>query len=218
MPTIPACVQVKLLIATRFDTLGNMLYYEGSPAPTASAHLIQIANGLFDHIKAQVAALYGTNSLVTAMQASYQNGGGSAIEVQTSAAPAAGTISESLLDDDPGSADELASETAVIFKKLTGLPGRKNRGRWFFGGCGEAVNYAGVVDVAYHTAALALCGVLASDVTVASGGGYAGGVWHARHWNRKDNVLVPIQVVKCDTVLGTRRDRRAPRPLNLTVV
>jgi hypothetical protein len=91
------------------------------------------------------------------------------------------------------------SSTLVVAKKTTQF-GRSKQGRYFFAGIGEAVQENGLVASGYVNAAKALATFLGADRTFTV-------PFHARHWDRKNNVFVPISSCLALSKIGTLRSR-----------
>ncbi len=218
-PTIPMCFQGRIVIATHHRTITNLVYYTGTPAPTTLAELRIIGNAIATHLFPSLADIYGSPTTISGIFCSWQTGSGSALEDITTGVSTSGTAGGAdEADETSTSPDQLPPNTALIVKKLTGLPGPNKRGRWFFGGVSEEVQINGHVHPDFRNKVLAVCGAFASDVTVAASGTYAGGTFHARHWDRKTNTLEPIAVCRADFAFGTRKDRTIRQAVPILVV
>lgn len=105
--------------------------------------------------------------------------------------------------------DPVSDQNSVVLRKISGLPGRQNRGRYFVSSLSSSVfNPANPDEIA--TAQVAnfqtLAAAYATDQT------YGGIVCHARHWDRKDGVLVPIVGMRVSSRIASRDDRRRHAP------
>lgn len=104
----------------------------------------------------------------------------------------------------------LPDQDALIIQRRTGISGRRHNGRIFVPFIWE--QYANESFLNPDGAAIfhAIASYLGTDHT------FAAGVIHARHWNKKDNVMEVVTNCRVMQNLGSRRDR-APRGLNLPV-
>lgn len=102
--------------------------------------------------------------------------------------------------------DTMPGETAIEIQRRTGLRGRQNRGRVYLAGFGEEYGNDGVVDPTSDT------GVAVKAIATYTGADKTFGsiAIHWRHYNRKDSLMVPVQVMRAMDVLVQQRKRRKP--------
>lgn len=111
----------------------------------------------------------------------------------------------------PGTAGGVgvSDQNAVVIQKKTGLAGRQNRGRYFIGGMSSLAFAAANPDEVSGgllPAYQALAAAYASDQT------FGPSLVHARHWDRKDNVLRVITACLVGSRVASRDDRRRHAP------
>lgn len=110
-------------------------------------------------------------------------------------------------DDLAAEEARLPDQDALIIQRRTNKVGRANRGRMFVSGIKElAVDGATLITSPlagpdYKQFARDLASAYGSDKTI------GGKTWHARHWNRKDDVMRVITHCRAMLHLGSRRDR-----------
>lgn len=103
---------------------------------------------------------------------------------------------------DIGESDALPDWDALLIAKNTGKRKRENRGRFFIPCVAEDASKGGVLQPEYFTKANDLAAWFGGDKT------FDGITFHARHWNKKDNVLEVITQCQVMQTMTTRRDRR----------
>ncbi len=215
-PTIPACVTSRLFIEHPRYTMSNILIYSAPTLPTTIDGVRAVGNAIFAAWMTVLAPLYSSTVTFRGAFTTVQSGSGSGWEDFTTTGTGPGTEGGGTeADESVGDPGALPAETALIVKKLTGKAGPFKRGRWFFGGVSENVQINGLIHHAFRDRVLAVCAQGAADITVAATGDFGGTTLHARHWDRKNNVLEPILACRADIVFGTRRQRRSPKPTNL---
>lgn len=111
---------------------------------------------------------------------------------------------------EPGSivgGDPLPLDVALVVQKLSGFPGPKGRGRWYFGQLDESMSEGSYLSVAGETLADALVTACLDDITVM---GTAGAfTLEPQLFSPTDGVLRSIIQTASVGLLGTRRRRRA---------
>jgi hypothetical protein len=195
MPTIPKPVLiVSAIIQTVVGNFINVSYWLPVTAPTSGTDVDSMCgdfNGVFG-------PLYGTClcSGITYLgcMARYLNG---STELEgANATPTAGSAAGVNVSD----------QNAVVIRKVTGMGGRQNRGRYFIGGLSSLAFSPANPDEVENITALpayrALAAQYGSDQTL------AGIVCHARHWDRKDSVLRVITECRVSSRIASRDDRR----------
>lgn len=110
---------------------------------------------------------------------------------------------------DVGESDALPDWDALLIRRSTGKRQRQHRGRLFIPCIAEDVNKGGVLQNEHYSTANDLAAFLSTDQMAGPTS------WHARHWNKKDNVLEPITQCLVNVNFTTRKDRRV-RGLQLT--
>lgn len=109
------------------------------------------------------------------------------------------TVEGSFEGERPG--NTLPIQDCFEIRKLTGAAGRAKRGRYFFSGLSVDDVSNGLIENEISSPLLTLAGFLAADVHVGDR------TVHWRHWDRKDNMLVPISNCTVVRRLVSRRDR-----------
>jgi len=215
-PTIPACITARMFIEHPRYVMSNTFFYTADVYPDNLNGLRLIGNVIFAAWVAALKPLYGETVHFRGCFLTRQTGSGSSMEDFTSTGSGFGDITAGTeVDESSTTSGNLPAETALIIKKLTNAAGPAKRGRWFFGGVHEDVQVNGLIHQDFKAKVLTVCSVGASDLSVPAGSGYAGSALHARHWNRKDNQLMPIAACRAVIDFGTRRQRRSPKPVNL---
>jgi hypothetical protein len=196
-PVIPSPV---LIIATLCEGPANeiwqnIFYYAPTTDPATSSDvsaMVSSFNGIFSPLL--VACMQMDTSFLGA-NGTFKNG---VTLLQGSSGTGA----------NPGSlaGTSVSDQNAVCIRKHTGTGGRQNRGRWFIGGMDSSAFSPAdpdeltllVITPLYQ----ALAAALSADQTL------NGIVCHARHWDRKDNLLKPIVECRVSTRIASRDSRR----------
>lgn len=99
-----------------------------------------------------------------------------------------------------------STETSVEIRRLTGSPGRSNRGRVFLCGIPESSTNIDYINSLNFAPYKALATYVGADRTI------AGVTYHARHYNRLSNIMMPI--LKCTAIarLVSQRSRTKGNP------
>jgi hypothetical protein len=135
--------------------------------------------------------------------------GSTVVEAFTSLAEIAGG-GDGPTDGVANEINDLPEQDAAVIQRRTGLAGRQHSGRIFIPCIAESLQASGRIDAGDVAAFKNIAIFLGADVTV------VGNVWHARHWNRKDNVLEVVTECRAMIELKSRRDRQR-RTINLPV-
>jgi len=218
MPAIPTpCVAFDLCILTKHAIRRSRLYYEFDGAPPTNE--VQLG-ACCEHVKSQfgpaIAELLPDCHRFEKVEGTYFGAGGSGFVAASTSAAVDGELTspDSLTEDEAiegGSEDVMPDEAALIIQRRTGMRGRQNYGRLFLSGLSERINFAGQVTPDFHGLAKAVAALVPADMNVAAED-YTG-LMHARHWNRKDNILMPVTKAYVVGAIGTRKDRRPPLTL-----
>lgn len=212
---MPNGIRAVLITRTLRRPNHNTLYYHPDIPPTRQAHIKAIANQIDSHFRAALEGCLTDACKVVAVAAYYNGPADLFLEATSSTGETAGTGG----GDDNEAVDTLPDETAAVIRKLTGLAGREDRGRLFISGLPESYNDEGLLNTDGQTAVKAFANLIPGDIDIeyeynpsngeVSEDSFATQI-HARHWNRKENVLRPIIGCLTNTVLMSRADRRAP--------
>lgn len=98
------------------------------------------------------------------------------------------------------SGEELPIQDCIAIRRLTGKPGRSKRGRIFLSSISEeSVQFNHLIGGHIATFQV-LAADISADKTFLT-------TWHARHWDRKNNVMEPITQAKVLLRTVSRRDR-----------
>lgn len=212
-PPIPAPIlTADLCILTKHKMIRSRTYWSSDTAPENETQLTVIADAIKTAFNAVIIALLPDSHYFQRVECRWYGAGDSAFFANSTSAASQGSIdapdNNDSLSDGAGSLSEdiMPDDTCLIIQKKTGLKGRANQGRIFFGGLAENVNYAGEVSSPFEANAKALAAKLNTDINVA-GSGYTT-VLHGRHWNRKVNQMKAITKVYVVKGIGSRMDRR----------
>jgi hypothetical protein len=194
----------------------NRFYFEPTVSPTGITQLEAIMNRLHAVISALAIEIMSNQCSVVRWEGRFYGTGSSEFEANSTTAAQPGNhiaVTPNSTTDETSSytADTLPDEACLIVQKRTGTIGRSKRGRWFFCGLSEVMQNAGEIDIEYRGQAIDLANGLSSDVTVTSG---FSTILHARHYDHKNNMMLPITKCYAIRTLGSRRDRRAPLRLS----
>lgn len=214
-PPIPrSTIVCDLVTETPWALRRNRFYFTSDNAPTGLTDLEHICNRVMAVYSPLLKVMQTTQVKQLRVEGRWYGPGTTGWEANSTSAAVAGTLPavtpNSETDAEDSMMDTLPDEVCLIIQKRTGNTGRSKYGRWFFTGLSEKVQNAGQVDQEMIANAKTLAASLSDDITVSTG---FATVLHARHWDKKNNVMLPI--TKCYVVraIGTRKDRR--RPLKL---
>jgi hypothetical protein len=215
-PAIPSNVLVADLCCDAGNKiLRSRTYWSSDTAPENETHLTSIADAVFATFKPAYIAMMSDNYYFSRVECRWYGAGNTMFFANSSDGAAVGLIG-SVNKPADGDEDSLASEddmpldNALVVQKKTGLRGRSNQGRLFIAGLSEKSFWRGELNQLFYVKAKALAAKVNTDINVANGGYNT--TLHARHWNRKENVMRPITKVYVVKVVGSRMDRR-PRGL-----
>lgn len=206
-----------MVIQTPWRERRVRFFWDLTVAPTGITQIEACCNRLMVTHASVWAGFMTTQVFVTRFEGRWYGPSGTTFEGNSTSAQVQGSftaVTPNSASDATGSsasADTLPDEVCFIIQKRTGVIGRSSRGRWFICGLGEAVQNAGEVDTEYRALLKGVTDQMSTDVAVTVG---FSTVMHARHYNRKSNILQPI--VKCYALrtMGSRRDRRSPLRLS----
>lgn len=209
-PAIPANVLVAdLVIRTNRKMLRSRLYYTSDTPPDDETDLTVIADQVKVHFTPSLPNLLPTLNYFSRVECRWYGAGSAFFFANSTAAEGAGLISSPMDSSEDGGSeteDVMPDGSAIIIQKKTGKRGPSKQGRLFIGGIAEAVNFAGEVTPGLVATTKVLAGKVAADITINTGGVVT--VLHARHWDRKNNIMEPITktyVVKGLADLNRRR-------------
>lgn len=195
MPAMPVILTTDLI--TEMGTghiCVNRLYWQPDTPPTTSTDMIALANQVFAHYAGPFANLMASTSTFGSVHVRY-NAPSVDIDGWSTTLPVDGVYDE----------DALPDEVCYEIQRRTGLIGRQNRGRIFISGGPVTANREGIVHDTFRTALIALAALIGPDQTFS-----AIGLCHARHWDRKDNVMRGVSQARAVGEFASRRDRRPP--------
>lgn len=175
----------------------NVSYWSPATAFTAST-LQTAADDAFTMIGNALGGCIQTTNRVVLAYLEYLNGSTSLTAGSTGAA-----IMGSIVGD------VVSDQNAVVLRKITGVAGRQNRGRFFVSSLSSAVFDTGNPDElnpAHLSDFQAYAAIYGADQT------FGGIVCHSRHWDRKDGTLVPITGMRVSSRIASRDDRRRRAP------
>lgn len=198
MPVMPVILTTDLI--TEMGTghiCTNRLYWQPDTPPTTSTDMIALANQVFAHYAPKYADLMASSCHFISVHVRY-NAPTTDIDGWSTAAVVDGVIDE----------DAMPDEVVYEIQRRTGLTGRQNRGRIFISGAPVTANTEGLVHATFRTALIALAALIGPDQTFS-----AVGLCHARHWDRKDNVMRGVSQARAVGEFASRRDRRPPLQL-----
>jgi hypothetical protein len=152
-----------------------------------------------------------TQCSVERAEGRWYGGGSENFEANSTVARQVGALTavtpNSPSDESDSLPDTLPDEVCIIVQKRTGNTGRAKRGRWFFCGLSEQMQNAGEVDFQYRDDVKSFADLLSTSIVVTTG---FSTTLNARHYDRKDNILMPITKCYALRTMGSRRDRRSP--------
>lgn len=202
MPTIPSPVLViTTLLTTRGGHFSNLFYYEAATHPTNTNQMDDIATAFGNIFNLLYANMMNIGGGFSGCTSKFINGS-TLLEGNSTGTAMGGALTGQPVTD----------EVALVIRKVTGLGGPQNRGRFFISGMDSTCFDASANDnelEAVHFLPLAqnFASNAGSDQTLGPAG-----VCHARHWDRRDNVLRVIAECKVSSRFGSRRDRRRHAP------
>lgn len=195
-PTTPRSLTLTLFIQTPLGTRSNHAYFEldaGDTAPVIG-DMVTVANDAFTAFSGPVAHILSASVLFAQIVARYRSG----------SQDYEGVSSEAAVAGFRTGGDGMPDQDVFEIRKVTGQPGRQKRGRVFISGCNEVDNIEGKLNPASYDLFAAAAAPFGADLTA------GGSTWHARHWDRKDSLLVPIQAVYAMSIFYSQRKRRRP--------
>lgn len=195
MPAMPVCLTTDIIVETPERECVNRLYWIPDTPPTATTDMVALANAVFNHYSDQYSALLHNTSRFAAVHVRY-NAPTADIDGWSTHAPVVG-------GEDVG--DAMGDEIVYEIQRRTGMTGRQNRGRIFISGVPEEANIDGILDSTFRARLIALAAIIGPDQSFAPIG-----LCHARHWDRKDNVLRGVSQARAMGGFASRRDRRWP--------
>ena len=214
MPIPRPCVVTDLVTDTTFKLRRTRFFWTTDVAPTGITDLEAICNRLMAVIPPLLAPMMTTQAKMLRFEGKWYGPGTSGWEGNSTVAavpgenPAVTPGSETEAEEGIELvADTLPDEVSMVIQKRTGNTGRSQMGRWFFTGLSEKINNHGRLTSTWVATAKNIANALSADVTVS--GAYAT-VLHARHYDQKNSVLMPITKCYVLRTLGTRLDRRRP--------
>lgn len=168
----------------------TIIYFETASPITNAAGLAATVDAFSTSFATVINPCLSTACTYLGTRAVYENGTGQ-MEYFTNVGSGSGTSG-----DNP-----LPIQDCFEVRKVTGLRGRSKRGRNFFSGLSEDDVTNGQLNDGNIASFQALQSFMGADVTASSN------TLHWRHWDRKNNVLVPITAAVCIDRLVSRRDR-----------
>jgi hypothetical protein len=198
-PIIPKpVVTMVFYVTTKAGQFANVTFWSASPAPASVGDVQAIADAASAIMAPLYIAAIHSSAAYAGVHAKYEDGT-HIYEADSSSGTGIGTVGGTAVSD----------QNAAVLRKYTGLAKPRNRGRWFVSGM-SSLNFASTnpdeIDSAYYASYEAIVAAFTADMTA------GGSVLHARHWNRTDNVLVPISYGKVSTRVASRDDRRRHAP------
>lgn len=196
MPALPNNVlTVKFFVTHPHGQMTSILYYEPVAPPATPAHMVIIANDFLSQLATVLTAILAQNCSLIGTYARYKS---AVLDIEGYS-----TDAGSAGDGDP---DCLDAQTCAVVRRLTGKPGRSKRGRIFISGISEGDFSDGVMVPAKVATYQAVAAFFATDITANAV------IHHARHWDRKNNVMEIVTHAKCLRRIGSRRDRMQSMP------
>lgn len=217
MPAIPTpTITADLCIKTKWGTRKSRLFYEPETLPTDEIQLGACATAIFTKFGDKIIEVLPDEHQFVAVECVFYGPGGEGFVANSSQDPLDGSLStpdENTPESDGAgdSEDILPDECALIIQRRTGKRGRSKYGRLYIGGLSEKIQYAGEISSAYRAECVAIATAVPQDIAVA---GAFTSVLHARHWDRKNNVMEPVTKAYAVNGIGSRRDRRRPTPMS----
>lgn len=197
---IPTCLITDLITKTENRLCRSRLYWVPDTPPTSSTNMVTLANSVMANYATVLPAILSPLCYFFGVYVRWTD---PAVELDgystSTAIVGTGGVSTTV---------SLPDEVCMEVQRRTGLTGRQNRGRLFFSGIASPMNDGGLLTPAARVNLIALAAKIGPDQTFAPIG-----LCHARHFDRKDNVLKGVQAARATSVFVSRRDRR--RPLSL---
>lgn len=215
MPLPSQTIVADIVIATPWAERRCRNYYQPDIPPSNLTQLEAVANAILLHYQTSWASLSTTQCWMRRVESRFYGGPSNEFEANSTgggtqgSAPAATPGGGS---DDGTTVDTLADEHSLIVQIRTGQSGRSKRGRRFICGLSEKVQNAGKISMGFIAACKSFADKFPADVTVNASG--LSTALHARHYDRKNSVLVPITKAYALATLGSRIDRRNPLRLS----
>jgi hypothetical protein len=225
MPFPAMYMHCDLELETRWGVRKSRLYYEPNVAPSAYNHIQAASNAMLTKWGTLLAPVLSDATRLARVTTRFVSGGVD-LEAPSTIAGIAGTgdpddyIPDPITGIIPGS---MPDETCLIFQRVTGVNGRSKRGRIFIAGISETVNAAGRVTPLLRPDVIAIAEGGTAHVPVSYSGSEDPGdiAWEAnlnlRHYDRKNNMLIPVVKMLALDIIGSRIDRRSPLGLNVLV-
>lgn len=211
-PPIPSSVLVAdLCVRTPHRMLRTRTYWTSDTAPENETQLTVIADAIKTAFTNALPNVLPDTNYFSRVECKWYGAGNAFFFANSVAAEGPGLID---VPDGPSedggseSEDVMPDSTGVIIQKKTGKRGPSKQGRIFIGGIAEKTQYGGQIAEGYESYFKTLAGKFSADITINAGG--VNTVLHARHWDRKNNVMEPITktyVVKGTTDLKRRKTK-----------
>lgn len=194
MPPIPTPVLIiAAIVQSQSTVMKNISYWQPVTPPATFTDMNNICTDFNTLFKAPYAACINGDSKYVGCTAEYK-AGSTLLEGVNGVVLGGGAAGFSVSD-----------QNAVVIRKATSLGGRQNIGRYFIGAlAGSAFDPSSPDEISPAVVAdfQAVAALYGADQT------FNGIVTHARHWDRKDNVLRVITGCFVSSRIATRRDRR----------
>lgn len=222
MPSIPSCLVADLRVKTVFGLYRSRFYYTSTRNLEDEHDVEACCNALYLVIPPLLSILMSERCIIEAIEGRWHGPGAEDIEGNSTLPQTPGQQSATLpgaVDDTGddisgiGNIDTLPDDVVLMIQLRTGQAGRPKRGRRFFSGMSEVIQNDGRIVNAHRAACTNLANSLNVDVATV-GLPTAGGTTdlHARHWDRKNNLLHPITKTYVMGCMMSRMNRR-PRSL-----
>lgn len=213
-PPIPTPVIVcDLVQVTPAGFRRNRFYFSPTVNPTGITQLEAVANRCLTVLTADIKLLCTTVVKFARAECQFKGTGGEEFEANSTIAGVPGALAATIpgaLGEEATDTDTLPDDVVLIIQKRTGSKGRGKRGRWFFSGLSEQIQNDGLLTQDGPGLAKAAADNFSADIAVT---GAFTTTLHARHWDRKDSLLLPITKCYAIATLGSRMERRRPHRL-----
>lgn len=187
-------------------------YWSESPATAAlatQADIVAIANAMHGNFGSLWIELADSNCYITNTRATWYGAGDDGWwDGWSSSAALNGERIGADAYTDIGESESLPDFAALLFSIRTDSRVKSKRGCRYIPGISETVQKNGFLQEEAYTDANALAAFIGGDQVI------AGTTFHPRHWDRKNNLLVPIRQVYVMERL-THIDSRKSTSLNL---
>lgn len=211
VPTTPGNICVATLYwSDRYYRISSCQHYYANNSGTIpeQADLDVAADTLFTTFGGEVDDIMDHEAKFAQVILRYLNLEGMDMTAYSVSPAIAGSMGTILVDDPSDEIDGMPPETALVIRKLTGKAGRKNRGRLFIPCISEQIVHEGIVDSLNYIGVRQAIAALFEPIAVGAA------TYAPSHWNRVDNILVPITLMGANQFVRTRKDRAwKQRPL-----